>query len=59
MQKVNEDNNIQIKDEKYKLESSEMVVEHINMLCKSNNKQVFVLIDEYDNFANELITGGK
>ena len=39
--------------------SAEMVVEHINMLSKMNNKQVFVLIDEYDNFANELITGGK
>ncbi|MGH4052359.1 MAG: AAA family ATPase [Clostridium sp.] len=39
--------------------SSEMVVEHINTLCKMNKKQVFVLIDEYDNFANELITGGK
>ncbi|MCB2306071.1 ATP-binding protein [Clostridium estertheticum] len=39
--------------------SAEMVVEHINMLCKLKNKQVFVLIDEYDNFANELITGGK
>ncbi|MFT5871832.1 MAG: hypothetical protein ACI8WT_000756 [Clostridium sp.] len=39
--------------------TAEMVVEHINMLCKMNNKQVFVLIDEYDNFANELITGGK
>jgi len=39
--------------------SAEMIVEHINILCKINNKQVFVLIDEYDNFANELITGGK
>ena len=39
--------------------SAEMVVEHINMLSKMNNKQVIVLIDEYDNFANELITGGK
>jgi len=39
--------------------SAEMIVEHINMLCKINNKHVFVLIDEYDNFANELITGGK
>ncbi len=39
--------------------SAEMIVEHINMLCKINNKQVFVLIDEYDNFANELIIGGK
>ena len=29
------------------------------MLCKINNKNVFVLIDEYDNFTNELITGGK
>ena len=39
--------------------SAEMVVAHISMLSKINNKQVFVLIDEYDNFANELITGGK
>jgi len=39
--------------------SAEMVVEHINMICKMNTQQVFVLIDEYDNFANELITGGK
>lgn len=39
--------------------SAEMVVEHISMLSKISNKQVFVLIDEYDNFANELITGGK
>ncbi|MGH4139598.1 AAA family ATPase [Clostridium sp.] len=39
--------------------NAEMVVEHINMLCKVNNKHVFALIDEYDNFANELITGGK
>jgi len=48
-------------ENKFPLEelSAEMVVEHINMLCKLNNKQVFVLIDEYDNFANELITGGK
>ncbi|MCB2339568.1 AAA family ATPase [Clostridium estertheticum] len=34
-----------------------MVVEHINMLCKSNNKQVFVLIDEYDNFVRIFMTG--
>ncbi|MBU3159839.1 ATP-binding protein [Clostridium frigoris] len=39
--------------------SAEMVVDHINILCKLKNKQVFVLIDEYDNFVNELITGGK
>nr|WP_281063553.1 AAA family ATPase [Clostridium algifaecis] len=39
--------------------SAEMVVSHINMLSKTNNQQIFVLIDEYDNFANELITGGK
>lgn len=39
--------------------NAEMVVAHISMLSKINNKQVFVLIDEYDNFANELITGGK
>ena len=39
--------------------SAEMIVAHICMLCKINDKQVFLLIDEYDNFANELITGGK
>ncbi|EJO5348262.1 AAA family ATPase [Clostridium botulinum] len=39
--------------------SAEMVVAHISMLSKIKNKQVFVLIDEYDNFANELITGGR
>ncbi|PRR79769.1 putative AAA-ATPase [Clostridium liquoris] len=39
--------------------SAEMIVAHISMLCKINDKQVFLLIDEYDNFANELITGGK
>ncbi|MBD5643950.1 AAA family ATPase [Clostridium botulinum] len=27
--------------------SAEMVVAHINMLSKINNKKVFVLIDEY------------
>jgi len=39
--------------------SAEMVVAYINMISKITNQQVFVLIDEYDNFANELITGGK
>ncbi|MGO5064061.1 AAA family ATPase [Clostridium sp. LCP25S3_F8] len=39
--------------------SAEMIVAHISMLSKINNRHVFVLIDEYDNFANELITGGK
>ena len=39
--------------------SAEMIIAHISMLCKINDKQVFLLIDEYDNFANELITGGK
>jgi len=29
------------------------------LLVSKIKKQVFVLIDEYDNFANELITGGK
>ncbi|SQC01906.1 Protein of uncharacterised function (DUF1703)/Predicted AAA-ATPase [Clostridium tetanomorphum] len=29
------------------------------MITKTNNLKVFVLIDEYDNFANELITGGN
>jgi len=39
--------------------SAEMVVAYINMISKINDKKIFVLIDEYDNFANELITGGK
>lgn len=39
--------------------SAEMIVQYISLLANKINKQVFVLIDEYDNFANELITGGK
>ncbi|MCI1714245.1 ATP-binding protein [Clostridium sp.] len=39
--------------------SAEMVISHLNMISKISNQQVFLLIDEYDNFANELITGGK
>ncbi|MCR1971916.1 ATP-binding protein [Clostridium cochlearium] len=41
------------------VDSAEMVVQYISLLVNKINKQVFVLIDEYDNFANELITGGK
>ena len=32
---------------------------YIISLARKIDKPVFVLIDEYDNFANELITGGK
>lgn len=39
--------------------SAEMVVAYISMISKINDKNIFILIDEYDNFANELITGGK
>lgn len=39
--------------------SCEMAVEFIRRITNNINKQVFVLIDEYDNFANELITGKK
>ena len=41
------------------ISSAEMVVGYIKAITKKINKKVFVLIDEYDNFANELITGGK
>lgn len=39
--------------------SSEMVVEYIRRITKLSGYGVIILIDEYDNFANELITGGK
>lgn len=41
------------------INSAEVIVQYISLLASKINKQVFVLIDEYDNFANELITGGK
>ncbi|WP_330665029.1 AAA family ATPase [Tepidibacter sp.] len=41
------------------IDSAEILVGYISLLAKKINKQVFVLIDEYDNFTNELITGGK
>jgi len=41
------------------IKSAEIAVQYISLLASKINKQVFVLIDEYDNFANELITGGK
>lgn len=34
-------------------------MQYISLLAGKINKQFFVLIDEYDNFANELITGGR
>jgi hypothetical protein len=48
--------NITIEDS---INSAEIAVEYISLLAKKAKKQVFVLIDEYDNFANELITGGN
>ncbi|APQ95572.1 ATP-binding protein [Clostridium botulinum] len=41
------------------MESAEVIVQYISLLASKINMPVFVLIDEYDNFANELITGGK
>ncbi|OFI05004.1 putative AAA-ATPase [Clostridium acetireducens DSM 10703] len=38
---------------------AEAAVEYILHLSRKIKIPVFVLIDEYDNFANELITGGK
>lgn len=42
-----------------KIKSAEIAVEYISLLSSKINKEVFVLIDEYDNFANELITGDR
>ncbi|EKN41268.1 hypothetical protein CFSAN001627_14318, partial [Clostridium botulinum CFSAN001627] len=41
------------------MESAEVIVQYISLLAIKINIPVFVLIDEYDNFVNELITGGK
>nr|WP_061326302.1 MULTISPECIES: AAA family ATPase [Clostridium] len=41
------------------MESAEVIVQYISLLASKINIPVFVLIDEYDNFANELITGEK
>ncbi|KHO40126.1 hypothetical protein OR62_02200, partial [Clostridium tetani] len=41
------------------VDSAEIVVQYISLLASKIKIPVFVLIDEYDNFVNELITGGK
>lgn len=41
------------------IESAETLVQYVSLIASKINEQVFVLIDEYDNFANELITGGR
>ncbi|NFD20550.1 hypothetical protein EXN26_14830, partial [Clostridium botulinum] len=41
------------------MKSAEVIVQYIYLLASKINIPVFVLIDEYDNFANELITGEK
>jgi len=41
------------------IDSAELVVQYISLLASQIDKAIFVLIDEYDNFANELITGGR
>lgn len=41
------------------INTAEASVEYITYLSRKRNIPVFVLIDEYDNFANELITGGR
>ena len=47
------------KDVSKEIKSAEVAVQYISILANKIDKRVFVLIDEYDNFANELITGGK
>jgi hypothetical protein len=39
------------------VKSAETAIEYLRRTAKKAEKQVMVLIDEYDNFANELITG--
>lgn len=41
------------------LNSAESIIEYLRRITKKIDKQVLILIDEYDNFANELITGGR
>ncbi|APM40337.1 ATP-binding protein [Clostridium kluyveri] len=41
------------------IKSAEIAVQYISLLASKIDKSVLLLIDEYDNFANELITGGK
>lgn len=41
------------------VKSAETAIEYLRRTAKKAEKQVMVLIDEYDNFANELITGGE
>ncbi|HHW02339.1 MAG TPA: AAA family ATPase [Thermoanaerobacterales bacterium] len=41
------------------VKSAETAIEYLRRIAKKAEKQVMVLIDEYDNFANELITGGE
>lgn len=41
------------------IDSAEVIVQYISLLASKIKVPVFVLIDEYDNFANELITGGN
>ena len=47
------------KDVSKKIESAEIAVQYISLIASKINQRVFILIDEYDNFANELITGGR
>ncbi|WP_055666143.1 ATP-binding protein [Desnuesiella massiliensis] len=41
------------------IDSAEVIVQYISLLASKIKVPIFVLIDEYDNFANELITGGN
>lgn len=41
------------------IDSAELVVQYISLLASQIDKAIFVLIDEYDNFSNELRTSGK
>ncbi len=37
---------------------SSSIIENILYLARANNQRVYLLIDEYDNFANELLSSG-
>lgn len=50
---------LEIREELKETLSAEMIVEYIRRITILKGYNVFLLIDEYDNFANELISGDK
>ncbi|WMJ79487.1 AAA family ATPase [Clostridium sp. MB40-C1] len=41
------------------IDSAEKALEYIRRITKKNNKKIIVLIDEYDNFANDIMNANK